>query len=273
MAIDFEPTPSKIILGGLVAVLTGFLFQFGADIYGFTKNWLLSPTIDLRFVVSAILVLVGVVAVAYGLFAASRQLPVEGLRVELFFPKNSSDKTLESHKPYQHRIIIDFKRKPPLAYPLTLDSYAWNLVKKHPELIYSEIDKTPNDPEHDRKWCEKQGYRFEAKYPSRDNLQRNMLVDIDASVPFDPKLEHVQAWFFFQPFGSKGFTSKRCILNRLAMKAYPLDYHTMYDLGGRIRYGSTYWFPIPNYVQRWARNHHFEWIDAVPTMKDLLARK
>jgi hypothetical protein len=192
------------------------------------------------------------------------------LTAYLFFPKDTVDKTLKEHEPYQHRVIVNTKRIPPLAYPLIPGSYAWKLVKRHPDLVYVQVDEAPNDSDHDRKWCEERKYVYAFKSPSREDLLD--VAPIGANRKLDPSLDHVQARFFYSPLRSREGTSKRCLLNYSTMKAFAYDGVTLRELQGRIRAGSGYWWPMPHYVQRWARKHRFEWSDKVPTPEDLLTK-
>jgi len=205
-------------------------------------------------------------------FALSmKRTSVAGLTAYLFFPKDTVGTTLKQHEPYQHRVIVNNKRTPPVAYPLMLGSYAWKLVKRHPDLVYVQVDEAPNDGDHDRKWCIERKYRYEPKSPSREDLLHFEPISVDREL--DPSLDHVQARFFYSPFGSQRNTSKRCLLNYSTMKAFAYDIVTLHELEGKIRVGSGYWWPMPHYVQRWARKQGFEWSDKVPTPRDLLAKE
>jgi hypothetical protein len=215
-----------------------------------------------------IVALVIVFLIFFGL--SMRRTPVAGLIAYLFLPKNTICKKLKDYEPYQHRVIVNTKKIPAPAYPLMPGSYAWNLVKRHPELVYVEVDEAPTDSDHDRHWCEERGYRYEPKSPSREDLLG--AASIGANRELDPKLDHVQARFFYLPFLSRS-TSKRCLLNYSTMKAFTYDGATWRKLEGTIRVGSGYWWPIPHYVQRWAKKQGFEWSDKVPTPEDLRTKE
>jgi hypothetical protein len=73
---NFELTPSKVLLGGIGAVMTGILLALGADIYDAVKGWLIAPSFDLRFIVTIIglsVVIIGICVILYGVRALNRQ--------------------------------------------------------------------------------------------------------------------------------------------------------------------------------------------------------
>lgn len=199
-----------------------------------------------------------------------RRTSTVGLTTYLFWPQGSKSTTLKEHESYQHRIIVNTKRTPAIAYPITPKTYVWKFVKKHPEIIHNLTDTAMHDGEHDKKWAEKQGYRFEPKSPDRENLLASDLnISSDVGIPLDPKLFHIHARFFLLPHTNR--TNKRAIFNRITMKAWAFDTRIMYELDGRIRKLSGYWWPIPHYVQLWAWWNHYHWSKDPVMMSDLLA--
>jgi len=62
-------TASRAIWAGVVVILTGIGLAFGADVYDATKAWLASPSFPPQSIISAILVLVGIAVVLYGVKA------------------------------------------------------------------------------------------------------------------------------------------------------------------------------------------------------------
>lgn len=211
---NFELTPSRIILGGLVVFLSGIIWAFGADVYSYAKDWLLSPTIGSRFLISTLLVAVGVAVVTYGIYAMLKQIPIVGISAHLFFPQGTvpSEKMAEYHEEqrFRHRLIVNTKRVPPVAYPLFPKSYSWRLIEKHPELAYSEVDEAPNDPDFERKWSEEHGYSYEPKSPSREDLLASDFMAMgDVTTPLDPRLKDAYARYFFFAFSESDASSCR----------------------------------------------------------------
>jgi len=208
-----------------------------------------------------------------------RRSPVVGVQAYLFFPKETpeKDRTMEYHKThFDHRVIVNFKTTPPFAFYLPVDSYAWKLIKKHPELRVVERDFALRDADYVRKWCEKRKYKFESRVASRNDL---LLADkFNVITNLDPRLVHVE-WRFFLPFYYRFLPkdkvpSRRSILNWSTMRAFPLDSWTMKLLvAGKIRGSSVIAMPTLHYVQKWAKDRGFEWYDRLPTMKDLLMKK
>ncbi len=225
-------------------------------------------------VLSLALAFVTVLGISIGL--SIRQTSIAGLAAYLFFPLNAPpelNSPSEHHKGgYRHSVIVNGKRSPYVAYPMAPNSYSWRLVERHPELCYRELDEAPNDPDYPKKWAEKRGYKFVSKSPGRDDL---LAIGPAVKRPLDPRLKHVQSRFFYLPLVSKRMTSKRCILNWSTMTAYTLDFDMMFEIWGRIRSGSGYWWPWRHYVKRWAEHHDppFEWSDKLPDMTDLLAKR
>jgi len=227
---------------------------------------------------------VAFVVVFVGLFVGftlltMKQSPIVGVTAYLFFPRGTvnEDKTLAYHEQHHYRrTIVNTKRKPPIAYYLPSGSYSWRLIERHPELWFSELDTAPKDPDFVENWAKRRDYRFEPKSPSRENLLAMELYNPDLVAPFDHRLEHVEArlfYPFYQGILPTSFPHKRCILNWSTMKAWTLNEHTLQELGGKVRPASTVWWPMPQYVQRWARKHGFEWSDKSPTMSELKRKR
>lgn len=280
---ELELTPTRLVLAGLGVVITGILLAAGEDVYAAFKAWLILPTLplDLRFIASYVLILLGIVLVIYGILFF-RQTQIVGVLAYLFFPRGTSeqDMTLEfNEKRHYRRTIVNFKTSPPAAYYLPTDSYAWKLIKNRSDLWVSELDEEPNNPDYVKAWCEKRGYSFAPRVARREDLLN--ALNYSPSTGLDRRLEHVEYRYFYplwyELFRDKKIPSRlpsrRSILNWSTMKAFPLDWWTLkLATTGKIRGTTVLWIPRPHYVQRWARSHGFEWSDRLPTMEDLLAK-
>lgn len=271
MEIDWR----QVVLGAAIEVPIWRLFDYLLN-YTLSLPFSLFPSLSASNLVSLGVSLVVVVVTLVAITA--RQSPIVGVAAYLFFPKGTSDqdRTLPYHKDHHfHRVIVNFKTRPPSAYYLPTKSYAWSLIEKHPELWVSEWDETPNDPDYVKKWCEAQKYVFAPRVASRNDLLATTTEMVNVGTNLDAALEHVE-WRFFFPYypRSKNMVPpRRCILNWSTMKAFPCDLWTMkLVVTGKIRGTSIMWIPMPHYVQRWARSHGFEWSDRLPTMTDLLEK-
>ncbi len=97
------------MLGGIAGILLGILYQLGADIYIAAKNWLVSPTFDSRFVISALLMFAGILAILYAAYLLRKQRKLATSKEP---PTTvSSEKTLQVYERDQLPRFRDFVSK------------------------------------------------------------------------------------------------------------------------------------------------------------------
>lgn len=280
--VELELTPSKILVGGVAAILTGVLLAIGADIWSIAKDWVLSPTVDLRSITSASLVVLGILIVAYGLRAMLIE-EIVGVTAHLFFPSETAveNRTIKSYKDNNYRhygLIVNHKTgmNPPIAYYLPVNSYAWRLLEKQPEMMVPEVDSTQGHPDY-VKWCADKNYVLKPKVAGRGDLVTTTILFSDEHA-LDPRLRDVEYRFFFSLYDKlkkRQLPPRRVVLNWSTRVAYALDSWTVrLVVEGKIRgHTTTMLKPTLHYAQKWAKRQGFEWSEKLATMDDLLAKK
>jgi len=276
-------TPRRVILAGVGAILLGFLYQVGAAIYDHLDAWLSSPSLpslDQRFMISVGLVIVGIIAILYGVYAM-KQRPVLGVNAYLFFPKNTNrdNLTLEFHKNnFLHRALVNLKTNPPAVYYLTPDSYGWRLVESQGRSItIIETDTDPTEPITSflQKWCKEKGYFLRDNIPDREALLAEGSFNL--SQPLDPSLGHLWheefAPFYCWILPISGIPHRRILLNKSTMKAFPLSVHDWeWCCSGRVEGHTGIAGLRRRHAQKWAKEKKFDWID-FPTKDDWLTKE
>jgi hypothetical protein len=280
--VELELTSSKILVGGIAAILTGILLAIGADIWSIAKDWMLTPTLDLRFLISVSLLVLGIIGVAYALHAMLRE-EIVGVTAHLFFPSEAAieNRTTKFYKDnnYRHNgLIVNHKTgmNRPIAYYLPVNSYPWRVLEKQPAIMVPEVDTTNGHPDY-VKWCADRNYILIPKVAGKEDLLASTVQYIDEST-LDARLRDVEYRYFisFYDLLKKRFLPpRRIILNWSSKMAYVLDSWTMrLVVEGKIR-GQTIMMlkPTFHYAQKWAKRQGFEWSEKLATMDDLLAKK
>lgn len=100
--------------------------------------------------------------------------PIERVRAYIFFPAGTPEenKNLGYHAEHFHkRLIINFKKKVPQAYPLPNAStcYGWRLIHKFPDTWVSVEDSIYPNPD-TQKWCSRNGYHLNQWSASKKEL-------------------------------------------------------------------------------------------------------
>ncbi len=239
----------------------------------------LLPFLNSYNLLSLILAFVVVSVVTH--LISRRRTPFLDVQAFLFFPKGTSaeDRTLEFNEEHRYpRTIVNFKSVPPVAYYLPVRSFAYDLVRKQRELCVLETSAAKFDAEFLRKWCTNRKYEFRNRVPTRADLLFSNSPSYYKEESLDNRLTHVEYRLFYPIhhllLSQKPMPSRRAILNWSTMKAFPLDYWNLKLVSdSKIRGSTLMAIPIPHYVQKWAKNHKFEWSDRLPTMQDLLAEQ
>lgn len=278
---DIDLTPSRIALGGVAAVLMGILLAAGADIYTYAKTWLLSPTIDLRLIVSGILIALGIAGVIYGVLATVRE-EIVGVTAYLFFPRATDDpeKNVKHYKAnFRHNgLIVNEKKVPPEAFYLKVNSYAWRFLEKHEEILVPQIDDSQGHPNYEE-WCVTRRYELNPRVAGRkDLLEKTVGRPFADASALDPQLKDVEYRYFvsfYDRLKKRSPPPRRTIVNWPTEQAYALDLWTLQlAVDGKIR-GKTIMMlkPTTQYVRKWAERQHLHWNEKLPNMDDLLAKK
>jgi hypothetical protein len=168
LALVFE-----IVTGILWSI---YLFVVLSQAFGWFPNslvWQIEIPPQVNLVVPIILTLVSVVLMIHfwRLYSIKH---IERVRAYIFFPVGTleKDKNLEYHAEHYHkRLIINFKKRIPQAYPLPNAStcYGWKLIHKFPDMWVSVEDSTYPNPDI-QKWCEKKGYNLNSWSASKEEL-------------------------------------------------------------------------------------------------------
>jgi hypothetical protein len=276
--LDFEFDLKSGLVGGLVGTLPTFVLwsvlEYLRDLYW--PHFLSS----LGYNIPSVINLAIAFTIVFGLFALAtiKRYP-QNVTAYLFFPKNtpSGDKTLLFHKThYSHRVIVNFKGNPPSAYHLAPDSYAWQLLEKHPHMMNPEIDTAPHDPQFIQKWCKMRGYNLSPIFADRVDLL--ITTPYYPTHPLDHRFDHVEYRVFY-PFYShilpkKNPPHRRIIFNRSTKEAFPLDLRDWgWACSGSIHGHAEIASLRRHHPKKWAEEHDFKWSPFYATRADLLRKK
>ncbi len=222
--------------------------------------------------------------VVFGLFTlvTMKRGSTEGLRAHLFFPKGTQEnnKTPDYHESHlNHRLIVNHKTSPPIAYILSPGSYGWSLVKKHKGMLVNETDSDPDDPKFSQEWCKERDYVLSPEVPERKYLLFRGRITKRHSL--DPKYKHMRYEGFFPfycyvlPMMIKGVPHRRILMNVATKKAFPMDAEQWYwAISGRIDGHMGIASPRLHHAQKWAEEQKppFKWVQ-FPKKDEVFSKK
>lgn len=198
------------------------------------------------------------------------QKPIRKVTAYLFFPKNTKRDNLtpEFHRNnFLHRVIVNFKTIPPVAYNLTPDSDGWKLIETYGRSIWiPEIDANPKEPvtQFLENWCKQKNYTLMPNLP--DNYALLAKGPLNPDEPLDPRFKHLEYVGFFPWYSyllpKRGIPHRRILMDKSTKKAYKMTTRQWIRACNGVINGDTKIAnPRRHHAQEWAREHGFEYCD------------